>query len=176
MQIVRCAAPVRPRAVGTLKASGPMSQPVVERRSSPRRPAAYAFWMEARGRAAGAWMVDVSEGGAGFLVGAAEAPACGEVVGLREMPATDCHVQAVAQALPPAGRVVRVEQGDVTRRVAVRFEEGVECRVRKPAAAGWKSAKRQPVIAGEGASADAGGSGKASQLKRGYSVGYTPSA
>lgn len=76
-------------------------------------------------------MVDVSEGGAAFLVGSEAVPGCGEVVGLREMFSADCHVRAVARALPPEGRVVRVEESGLTRRVAVRFEEsaGVGARV-----------------------------------------------
>lgn len=113
----------------------------MERRSSPRRPAAFAFWVETGGCESGAWMVDLSEGGAGFLVGAEGAPGCGEVVGLREMAATDCHVRAVAQALPESARVVRVEEGEVTRRVAVRFEERVKCGVGKPVEAGWRAAR-----------------------------------
>lgn len=97
-----------------------------DRRREPRRPAAFAFWFaphERRPRTSG-WMLNISSGGAAFLVGAGKAPPPGKRIALAEMFCGDAAIREQSQPLPPFGRVVRVDDQEdgLTQRVALRFE------------------------------------------------------
>lgn len=103
-----------------------------DRRSEPRQPKAFALWVQRVGHAdrTSAWMLDVSVGGAAFLVPRAEAPAVGELVEFSEMPTTDPFVREGALPLPTLARVLRHDTGEgLTRRVAVRFEADLPARL-----------------------------------------------
>ena len=96
-----------------------------DRRSDPRQPMAFAFWIRPVGSAArhSAWLLDVSAGGAACLVPADQVPAVGRRVEFVEMPTIDPLVRAGTLLLPAFARVLRHdEQEGLTRRVAVRFE------------------------------------------------------
>jgi hypothetical protein len=96
-----------------------------ERRCEPRRPAAFALWVEpesARTRAS-AWMLEIAGRSAAFLTAAADAPAAGARLRLVEMFSQDPMVREDSPVLPRFARVLRVDEAPgVTRRVAVRFE------------------------------------------------------
>ncbi len=112
------------------------SDRIPERRAFPRQPKAFAFWFRPAGggQRTSAWMQDVSSGGAAFLTAADQAPAVDELLTFAEMPITDRTVRDDAMPLPARGRVVRQEQdGGVTRRVAVRFEEDQTAALHPPA-------------------------------------------
>lgn len=97
----------------------------VERRSEPRYPKAFAFWIRPLGalQRTSAWMLDLSTRGAAFLAPAAEVPAVGARIELIEMLSPDRLVREGAGPLPPFARVLRHDDAQgVTRRVAVRFE------------------------------------------------------
>lgn len=105
------------------------STAVRERRRDPRLPQAFAFWIRrpvAEGRTS-AWMLDMSAGGAAFLVGAEDAPLPGERVELTEMLAYDQDVREAPPAFPQFARVVRVDPtAGITRKVAIQFEAGTD--------------------------------------------------
>lgn len=96
-----------------------------ERRRDPRHPKAFAFWVRTRPaeRRVGAWMLDLSAGGAAFLTESADAPAVGQRIELVEMQSRDRIVREDAGPLPMFARVLRHDDASgVTCRVAVRFE------------------------------------------------------
>lgn len=104
-----------------------------ERRCEPRWPTAFAFWFQrpdTREKCSG-WMVDVSRGGAAFLVSPEIAPPVGESLRLFEMYLPDGVVAATTPELPRQARVLRVEGAtDASiQRVAVRFEHAVAARL-----------------------------------------------
>lgn len=104
---------------------GQRSSTWVERRSEPRYPKAFAFWIRPTGalQRTSAWMLDLSTRGAAFLAPAAEVPALGARIELIEMLSPDRLVREGAGPLPPFARVLRHDDAQgVTRRVAVRFE------------------------------------------------------
>ena len=112
-----------------------MPQPsrfVQERRRHPRRPAAYAFWVQ-RSQAqqrSGAWMLNISSGGAAFLTAAEHAPRVGERLKLAEMYSAGRLVREGALPLPPVARVIRMDDSEgATRRVAVRFVSEIDSRL-----------------------------------------------
>ena len=104
-----------------------MSHPsrfIEDRRRHPRRPAAYAFWVQRTDvpTRLSAWMLDISSSGAAFLAACEHTPRVGERLELAEMHSADPFVREGALPLPPVARVVRLdESAGVTRRVAVRF-------------------------------------------------------
>jgi hypothetical protein len=100
------------------------ASPLRERRIDVRRPAAFPFWITSvGGTTASAWMLNLSDGGAAFLVARNQAPQVGERLVLAEMFCRDSTVQAATPPLPPRARVLRIEDDEgTTRRVAVRFE------------------------------------------------------
>ncbi|MCG3127629.1 MAG: hypothetical protein CHACPFDD_02496 [Phycisphaerae bacterium] len=105
----------------------------LERRSEARWPTAFAFWFQrpnSRERCS-AWMVDVSRGGAAFLVSPEIAPPVGETLRLFEMYLPDEVVAGATPELPRQARVLRVEGSPdaAIQRVAVRFEHAVNARL-----------------------------------------------
>lgn len=104
------------------------SQAIAERRSAPRRPAAFAFWFQPERAAtrAGAWMLNVAPGGAAFLAAAEDAPVVGDRIRLTEMFSQDRMVREGSLSLPTFARVLRTDnQPGITQRVAVRYEADV---------------------------------------------------
>lgn len=97
----------------------------VERRSEPRYPKAFAFWIRlasGRRRTSG-WMLDISTRGAAFLTPATEAPPVGARIELIEMQSSDRVVREGACPLPQFARVLRHDETrGVTCRVAARLE------------------------------------------------------
>jgi hypothetical protein len=112
-----------------------------ERRSEPRLPKAFAFWIRPAGseRRISAWMLDTSTGGAAFLTAADETPPVGQRLELMEMQTADRVVREDSQPLPAFARVLRHDGLDgATRRVAVRFEADERPPLHKP--------EKQPVV------------------------------
>lgn len=100
-----------------------------DRRRDPREPKAFAFWIRRLEtmRRTSAWMLDMSRGGAAFLVASDEAPPVGERVELIEMLTTDREVREGAMPLPRFARVLRHDgTGEPTQKVAVRFESDAD--------------------------------------------------
>lgn len=96
-----------------------------ERRREPRWPKAFSFWIRPEGtdEKISAWMLDMSKGGAAFLVAPEQAPPVRTRLELLEMLTADPTVRADSPALPPFARVLRHDEGDgITTRVAVQFE------------------------------------------------------
>ncbi len=72
-------------------------------------------------------MLDVSAGGAAFLVATKDAPSVGRRIELIEMQTRHRIVREEANPLPMYARVLRHDSlGDETLRVAVRFEADIE--------------------------------------------------
>lgn len=117
-----------------------MEQPnrlLFERRSDPRQPRAFAFWIRPVGqhRRVSAWMLDVSAGGAALLTSATHAPPVGTRIELMEMLCADRIVREGAAPLPTYARVIRHDHPEgVTRRIAVQFEADDEARLTDPGA------------------------------------------
>lgn len=103
-----------------------------DRRQHPRSPAAFAFWYEAPNEVPCAgWMMNLSEGGAAFLVEPGNQPALGSELTLTEMPTESALVRRGAPRLPRLAHVLRVEPSETgTHRVAVRFAAPMPARPR----------------------------------------------
>ena len=72
-------------------------------------------------------MLNTSSRGAAFLASAEDAPGVGERLALVEMLSRDRLVRDEKPAMPRFARVLRVDDGgDITRKVAVRFEADSE--------------------------------------------------
>jgi hypothetical protein len=133
-----------------LRATTAMSQPSMiqpERRSEPRRPAAFGFWFQRpQTDRAAAWMLNLSARGAAFLAAADDVPRVGEQLKLAEMHSAKRSVREAAEALPAFARVLRVDDpGAPTRRVAVRLEaDTADSLAVRPSGqiAAWRSAPR----------------------------------
>lgn len=133
-----------------------MQQPAAawtERRTDPRRPQAFAFWIRpAQGRSrTSAWMLNISAGGAAFLSPAANAPPVGQRIALAEMQTQDRLVREEAAPLPMFARVLRHDDsGGVTQRLAIRFEadewEPLEALWRRPPATSSHPFPLQPPL------------------------------
>ncbi len=103
--------------------------PSTERRRDPREPKSFAFWIRRLEtmRRTSAWMLDMSRGGAAFMVESNEAPPIGERVELIEMLTADREVREGGMPLPRFARVLRHDCADEpTQKVAVRFETDAE--------------------------------------------------
>jgi hypothetical protein len=104
------------------------SEPLlIERRDHPRQTKAFSFWIRPFGtrHRASAWMENVSDGGAAFLIEPEQAPQVGQRIELIEMTTRDRTVREDACPLPMYAVVVRrQDQEGATARVAVRFEVG----------------------------------------------------
>jgi hypothetical protein len=97
----------------------------LERRSEPRYPKAFAFWVRPLGtmQRTSAWMLDMSTRGAAFLTATDEAPLVGARIEFIEMQTPDRMVREDAGPLPRFARVLRHDGASgLTRRVAVQFE------------------------------------------------------
>jgi hypothetical protein len=80
-------------------------------------------------------MLNVSTGGASFLVAADESPQVGQRLRLAEMFSQNRTVREANLPLPRLARVLRVDdEGGVTRRVAVRYKVGAEVKDSSPLA------------------------------------------
>jgi hypothetical protein len=133
-----------------LRASTAMSQPSTtqrERRSEPRRSAAFGFWFQRpESQRAAAWMLNLSARGAAFLADADDVPRVGERLRLTEMHSAAPAVREAAEVLPAFARVLRVDDPDApTRRVAVQLEADVTGRSAfrpNDQVTAWRSAPR----------------------------------
>lgn len=97
----------------------------VERRRDPREPKAFAFWIRRLDtmRRTSAWMLDMSIGGAAFLVDAVDAPPVGERIELLEMLTADREVREGSLPLPRFARILRHDEAQgITTKIAAQFE------------------------------------------------------
>lgn len=105
-----------------------------DRRRFARFPESFAFWYQ-RPEAEepdAAFMLNLSAGGAAFLASSDAVPKVGDVVRLSEMLSSDPRMKRDEPRLPPAARVLRVDDPNArVRRVAVEFETPVLSKLRR---------------------------------------------
>lgn len=98
-----------------------------DRRETPRLPAACGYWcrpVKSR-RRIGAWMVNLSAGGAAMLVATEDTPGLGKRVVLAPMESDNLLVRNATPVTPTFGRIVRVEPADgPTCMIGIQFESG----------------------------------------------------